>query len=225
MKHLQLMFAPRNQPSLSIPPHYLTFDYTMCPKGYKYPSFLRKRRNSLLDYLVDGGSPEGQNGAEMQITTATKEPLNKKQKRARKIVRMVERPVICTYEYTDDDIQNAWYTRAEYDVFVDECRTLIMAVTSVGSGEFLRETLTTSNDTCTRGLEDQIIPQLNRLKKQRKRGLIQMVLRQQEIQKLIGCFDVERIRSISILFSNPSREWATKLASHDDAFVRKWRRM
>jgi hypothetical protein len=202
----------------SLSPTHFTMDYT---------SFLRKRRNSLLDAFLGIEQVQGDHPGHGAI--------KKPRLHYSKTVRIAEtEPLLCYHEYTKKDLENSWYSKSDYENFLDDCRSVLRkAEQEVNRQQRTQTTLEKSytnvknlnninkgDTTCTRGLEDHIIPELNKLKQNRKRGLQEMVLRQQAIHRLMGSFDVGRIRSISVLFSTQSNEWATELAALDEAFVR-----
>ena len=198
-------------------------DIDMCKSDDDYTSFLRKRRNSLLQELL--ASTESLRKAATATATATT-THHKKQKvehNAKKSVKFasVYPTRYTTYECTPEDITNSWYTKVEYDSFIDDCKSEIEKARSGVYGTTFKAI--NQNIFCSpRGLEEHIVPKYIVVKKQRRRGLIKMMLQQQQMQKYIGGgFDHEHNRSISVMFSDSSTKWAVDLAAQDEEFVKR----
>jgi hypothetical protein len=190
-------------------------DIDMCKSDDDYTSFLRKRRNSLLQELLAS--------TESLLEASAHHKKQKVQHHIKKSVKFAsEHPVRCTtYEFTPEDITNSWYNKVEYASFIDDCKTEIEKAKSGLYGSTFKAI--NQNIFCSpRGLEEHIIPRFTVVKKQRRRGLIKMILQQQEMQKYgVGGFDHDSNRSISVLFSDASTEWAADLAAQDEAFVKR----
>lgn len=141
------------------------------------------------------------------------------------------------HHYTEDDIQNAWYSPREYKEFIRDCRLVLERVDEAG-GDLKRLELA-SNDTtsgskevvvCIRGLEDQIVPRVHRLKRKRRRDLIQTVVQQHAWHKQLhimmtmgGCTNDSvntRVREVSLSLSAVSARWAVELGAFDETYVR-----
>jgi hypothetical protein len=112
---------------------------------------------------------------------------------------------------TEEDAQRAWYCDAEYDSFKDECREVLMNVDAV-KGDLAK---VDGNKYCLRGLEDQIAPRVYYLRRKRKKSLIQMVLRQQDLHRQMGISNPQKLHTICEMYSKHSKYWALKLATLD----------
>ena len=160
---------------------------------------------------------------EHQFLAVQSNEIDSRRKRRRlqnKVVRISNEQEIRKHHYDKDEVQNSWYSQRDYKRFLDDCRCVIRKADE--SRWHFQNLSTCQDDTiCIRGLEDQLIPRITRFKQKRKKGLIDMVVRQQTIHNLTGTFDACRIRSISVLCSSDSRKWAMELAAYDEAFVRQ----
>lgn len=179
-----------------------------CLMGTPYDGRQPQNRQSELEKYVLGSHSHDQG------------PPRKRRRLHGKVVKISSEDQIREHHYTDDEVRNTWYSQCDYKRFINECRGVIRKADE--SRGHLQKLSTCHDDTtCIRGLEDQLVPRINRLKQKQKKGLIDMVVRQQVIHKLTGTFDACRIRSISMIFSHDSKKWAMELAANDEAFVRQ----
>jgi hypothetical protein len=153
-----------------------------------------------------------------------------------KSVRICNELEVREYRYPAEEVPKAWYSDRDYKRFVQECRDVILrkldecSMFAVQKQEKPASSpqqqqqqpccVDEASSCCIRGLEDQLVPRINRLKVTRRRGLIKMVVRQHVIDKMIGTSDACGIRSISASFSSDSKQRALDLAAYDAAFVR-----
>ena len=111
---------------------------------------------------------------------------------------------IHSYEITKDDVDNAWYSPQQYKDFISDCRSILETVRSrrhsrhdhrrlddtdgavhddktVAAAEAAvhdEDDEDEASSCCTRGLEDQLVAQTQRMKLKRRRYLIKTVVEQ-----------------------------------------------
>jgi hypothetical protein len=134
-----------------------------------------------------------------------------KRRKTKKSVQFGETNQGPSWHVTKTDNQRAWYYGAEYNSFKDECREALRNVDAV-KGDL---TKIDGNKYCLRGLEDQVIPRVYHLRRKRKRSLIQMVLRQQNLHRQMGISNPQKLHTICELYSKQSKDWALELAALD----------
>jgi hypothetical protein len=116
-----------------------------------------------------------------------------------------------SWHATKNDDQRAWYYGAEYNGFKDECREVLRNVDAV-KGDL---TKIDGNKYCIRGLEDQVVPRVYHQRRKRKKCIIQMVLRQQDLHRQMGISNPQKLHTICELYSKQSKAWALELAALD----------
>jgi hypothetical protein len=204
--------------------HRRNYDHDHCALGKRSISLANHQlpvmwysQPKLMDWLL----LEGQHHEQLH----QQEP-HKKRRRLQgtsKSVKISNELDVREYRYPDDEIQNSWYSSGDYKRFVQDCREVLRRADECRSKlQMLSPSCHDEASCCVRGLEDQLVPRINRLKHKRKKGLIDMVVRQHVIDKMIGTSDACcSIRSISTSFSSDSKRRALELAAYDEAFVRE----
>jgi hypothetical protein len=182
--------------------------------------FLRKRGLLATSFMLP---------AEIDVS-----PPLKRTKQQKKSVQFSPHLYVRTFESTRSYAPDLWYQRDEYISFMQDCRRHVVlqiqhqekegAPTEVGN-------LMKSEDSfnvCVRGLEDHLIPGLYLMKRERKKTLIRMIVRQHHANKDHlrddvahhhagrSKTDLENLRSISTMFSHQSTYVALNRAIIDE---------
>jgi len=179
--------------------------------------FLRKRGLLVTSFFMP---------AEIEVSRPSKR--TKQQKKSVRFstqiyVRKIDSP--CSYS------PDLWYQRHEYVTFVQDCRRhVVLQFQQQGNGGQEVGDTTKREDTstvCVRGLEDHLIPGLYLMKRERKKALIRMIVRQHRVNKDQShddaadhygrsTMDLESLRSISTMFSHHSTYVALNRAIIDE---------
>ena len=141
----------------------------------------------------------------------------KKSRRLSKSVKFCEQVDIIYHEFDQSDAQNAWYSQSDYKRFKTDCLLTLKSVESVDGDIASLD----HSHISVRGLEDQIVRFMYCLTTKKKAQFIQLVLQQQEVSRLLGHADPQRLRSVSETFSQESKDTAIKMGQLDSLFLEK----
>lgn len=146
-------------------------------------------------------------------TTTTTRP-NKKTK---KTVQFAEnRNTVLFRHVMDSELQQAWYQSKDYCDFQKESRATLDALRRARG----HLTVLDAKEHCIRGLEAHVSDDVLQLRKTRIRSAVQVVLDQQNMQRIHGVKDTVMLASVSTMFSHQSRRQALSMGALDDALRR-----
>lgn len=111
----------------------------------------------------------------------------------------------------DDTTMETWYQREELVSFHKD-RLLTVKALKRAKGDITR---LDPSQCSLRGLEDIISAQYGRARRLKKTRTVRMILQVQAEQRELGVSDPELIRSLSMLFSQMSRDQAIEIAEID----------
>ena len=178
--------------------------------------FLRKRGLLVTSLFMP---------AEIEVSR----PL-KRTKQQKKSVRFSTQLYVRTFESSCLYAPDLWYQRHEYISFIQDCRRHVVSQfqQQEKGGQEVGDP-TKSEDclnVCVRGLEDHLVPGLYLMKRERKKALIRMIVRQHRVNKDQShnvadhhgrsTMDLESLRSISTMFSHQSTYVALNRAIIDE---------
>ena len=133
-----------------------------------------------------------------------KEPISKKRRLLKRSVRFSENVIVIARDVTQSELRKTWYEEVEYERFREDGRSTISAFSKArGNIEWFNP-----DKFCIRGFENHISRQQTALRKQRQQRIIQLILNQQSLQRMMGINDQNSLKVISMLFSKESRDRA-----------------
>lgn len=113
---------------------------------------------------------------------------------------------------SQEELNSAWYAPLEYKSFQIDSRRSLKAVTSNLCGD---ANAYDASEHCLRGLESCLSPQLYQSRKEHKRNIVEQVLKEQLLHRLVGIQDPERLAFRSRAISHQAQERALLLAVVD----------
>ena len=144
-------------------------------------------------------------------------PKAHKVERARKAVQFQNRVQVKLRSISQTELTTAWYNSFDYQGFVDDARCSLKAVTMNLKGD---EEAYDASIHCLRGLEAHMSIDVNQKRRAQKKMVVQNVLNQQHIQRLLGDKDPEGLALTSRVFSKESTDRALLLAAFDSSITR-----
>lgn len=125
--------------------------------------------------------------------SAVDKPPSKKQRVAKKTVRIVEQEnELYYFPYDKEDTNNAWMQESDFSAIKQGNRQTILTILRLG-GEMSKINV---HDFCVRGLEDHIEMLVVRTKRDRRKKIINRVLSDQKTQRLVGVRDAEMLSKV-----------------------------
>lgn len=132
--------------------------------------------------------------------------------RTQKSVSFAEEALLYASPLFIDEVCELWYSQEEYVSLKDERRTSVKLLRFYGSEAI-------QNKVCIRGLEAYFSVETNKAIREARETAIRTVLNEQRLQRQLGYYDEEALRSVYI----PTTEWmrnrALELARSDALWV------
>jgi hypothetical protein len=148
----------------------------------------------------------------LQEAEIHEEPVPKKRKVKKRVSIAEENEIKHCARYTDEDIREAWCNDFDYSIFKIECLYTVMTI------RFVKGDLAKLDPSiiCTRGLESHLGRRISSVNRTRRRvALIQMVLNQQNINRVVGNESSCGLRLISEKLSQDATFMAIVLGQLD----------
>jgi hypothetical protein len=124
-------------------------------------------------------------------------PASKRMRKAVSFSESMNRRVVV--HTTEEEKRNAWYNRNEYREFREDMQATALSV-HLGIANFIEP-----EDFCLRGLEANLSPKMAIMRKLKRQLLVESILREQRLQKVVGAVNHEAIRQLSTLLSSDAQ--------------------
>jgi hypothetical protein len=140
-------------------------------------------------------------------------PLSQEESRSRnqrKSVSFASEALLYSNPYFIDEIRALWYSQDEYLSLREERRTAVKLLRFYGVEAVKRKV-------CLRGLEAYFSVETNRAMKEARDLAVVSVLHEQDLQRKLGYYDAEGLRSVYVPATQNMRDFARQLARNNDS--------
>ena len=144
----------------------------------------------------------------------TSQQQKQKQKRIKRVRIAEHRNTVLFRHVPESELkQSCWYQSKDYADFKQQSRQTLDALQQADGNL----SLLNANEHCIRGLEAHVSRDVLQLRQMRIRSTVQVVLDQQQVQRLHGIKDPLLLGAVSMMFSKQSRQTALSMGALDNA--------